>query len=138
MYFLIFPCRNFQLLIAFTVSCLMFSHSMSVELVKIERQPHYQYFMLNHVALAFDDSIMLYIHLDLLSYNATILLWDLGLLEKNQQFIPRFTVIYSSGTVRIIKLSRTITKILNPGLKNSLLEGKDIFRETKPFSVFSM
>lgn len=94
--------------------------------------------MLNHVALAFEDNIMLYIHLDLLSYNATILPWDLGLLEKNQQFMPRFTVIYSSGTIRIVKLSKTITKILNPGLKNSLLEGKSISRETKPFNVFPM
>lgn len=93
--------------------------------------------MLNHAALAFDDSIMLYIHLNLLSYNATIWIWDLGLLEKNQQIVPRFTVIYSNVTIRIVKLSKTITKILNPGWKNSFLERKNILRETKPFNVFS-
>lgn len=93
--------------------------------------------MLNHVALAFDDSIVLFILLDLLSCNATIWIWDLGLLGKNQQSIPRCTVIYSNDTVRIVKLSKTITKILNPVWKNSLPERKSIFRGTKPFNVFS-
>lgn len=94
--------------------------------------------MLNHVALAFDESIVMYILSDLLSCNATIWIRDLGLLEKNQQIIPRCTVIYSNGTIRIVKLSKTITKIFNPGWKkNSLPEKKNISRGTKPLNVFS-